>query len=153
MGESLTTGEICTRVVAIAFRQTPLDEAARLMRENHVGCLVVVDERSDKRAVIGLLTDRDIVTAVVAADLAPSALRVEDVMTTDLVVAREEDSLIDLIRTMRSKGVRRVPVVGLENELTGIVSLDDVLGILVDELDLLVSAVGSEGKRERVMRA
>ncbi|MDD2846453.1 MAG: CBS domain-containing protein [Rhodoferax sp.] len=153
MGESLTTGEICTRVVAIAFRQTPLDEAARLMRENHVGCLVVVDERSDKRAVIGLLTDRDIVTAVVAADLAPSALRVEDVMTTDLVVAREEDSLIDLIRTMRSKGVRRVPVVGLENELTGIVSLDDVLSILVDELDLLVSAVGSEGKRERVMRA
>jgi CBS domain-containing protein len=153
MGESLATGEICTRVVAIAFRQTPLDEAARLMRENHVGCLVVVDERSDKRAVIGLLTDRDIVTAVVAADLAPSALRVEDVMTTDLVVAREEDSLIDLIRTMRSKGVRRVPVVGLENELTGIVSLDDVLSILVDELDLLVSAVGSEGKRERVMRA
>lgn len=153
MGESLTTGEICTRVVAIAFRQTPLDEAARLMRENHVGCLVVVDERSYKRAVIGLLTDRDIVTAVVAADLAPSALRVEDVMTTDLVVAREEDSLIDLIRTMRSKGVRRVPVVGLENELTGIVSLDDVLSILVDELDLLVSAVGSEGKRERVMRA
>lgn len=153
MGESLTTGEICTRVVAIAFRQTPLDEAARLMRENHVGCLVVVDERSDKRAVIGLLTDRDIVTAVVAADLAPSALRVEDVMTTDLVVAREEDSLIDLIRTMRSKGVRRVPVVGLANELTGIVSLDDVLSILVDELDLLVSAVGSEGKRERVMRA
>lgn len=153
MGESLTTGEICTRVVAIAFRQTPLDEAARLMRENHVGCLVVVDERSDKRAVIGLLTDRDIVTAVVAADLAPSALWVEDVMTTDLVVAREEDSLIDLIRTMRSKGVRRVPVVGLENELTGIVSLDDVLSILVDELDLLVSAVGSEGKRERVMRA
>lgn len=152
MGEKLTTGEICTRSVTMAFRQTPLDEAARLMRENHVGCLVVVDDMPDQRTVIGLLTDRDIVTAVVAADLAPSALRVEDVMTTDLVIAREEDSLIDLIRTMRSKGVRRVPVVGLQDELIGIVTFDDVLGILSEELDLLVATVGSEGQRESVMR-
>jgi CBS domain-containing protein len=77
---------------------------------------------------------------------------VEDVMTTDLVVAREEDSVIDLIRTMRSKGVRRVPVVGQQNELIGIVTFDDVLGILSEELDLLVAVVGSEGKRESVMR-
>lgn len=152
MGEKLTTGEICTRSVTMAFRQTPLDEAARLMRENHVGCLVVADDMPNQRTVIGLLTDRDIVTAVVAADLAPSALRVEDVMTTDLVVAREEDSVIDLIRTMRSKGVRRVPVVGQQNELIGIVTFDDVLGILSEELDLLVAVVGSEGKRESVMR-
>ncbi|HSO44685.1 MAG TPA: CBS domain-containing protein [Rhodoferax sp.] len=153
MGEKLTTGEICTRGVTIAFRQTSLDEAARLMRENHVGCLVVVDDMPGMRTVIGLLTDRDIVTAVVAADLAPSALRVEDVMTTDLVVAREDDSLIDLIRTMRSKGVRRVPVVGQQNELIGIVTFDDVLGILSEELDLLVATVGSEGQRETAMRA
>lgn len=153
MGEKLTTGEICTRTVTVAYQHTALDEAARLMRENHVGCLVVVDGRPDKRTVVGLLTDRDIVTAAVAADLSPRALRVEDVMTTEVVVAREEDSLIDLIRTMRSKGVRRVPVVGLRNELIGIVSLDDVLSILVDELDLLVATVGSESKRERAVRA
>lgn len=153
MGEKLTTGEICTRGVTIAFRQTSLDEAARLMRENHVGCLVVVDDIPGMRTVVGLLTDRDIVTAVVAADLAPSALRVEDVMTTDLVVAREEDSLIDLMRTMRSKGVRRVPVLGQQNELIGIVTFDDVLGILAEELDLLVATVGSEGQRESAMRA
>jgi len=152
MSETLNAGEICTRTVIIAFRQTALDEAANLMRANHVGCLVVVDQRHDKRCLVGLLTDRDIVTATVAANLSPHALRVEDVMTTDLVVAHEEMSLIDLIRTMRSKGVRRVPVVGLQDELIGIVSFDDVLGILVDELDLLVAAVGSEGKRERVMR-
>ena len=153
MGEKLSTGEICTRIVAIAFRQTTLDEAARLMRENHVGCLVVVDDRPVERRVIGLLTDRDIVTAAVAADLSPRALRVEDVMTTDVVVGHEEDSLIDLIRTMRSKGVRRIPVVGAQDELIGIVSLDDVLSVLVDELDLLVATVGSENKRERTMRA
>ena len=152
MGERLTTGEICTRSVTIAFRQTALDGAARLMRQNHVGCLIVVDEVDGKRIVVGVLTDRDIVTSVVAKDLLPSALRVEEVMTTDLVTAREEDSLIDLMRTMRRKGVRRVPVVGQQDELVGVVSLDDVLDILAQEMGLLVGAIEKEGERERAMR-
>lgn len=152
MGERLTTGEICTRNVTIAFRDTALNGAARLMRENHVGCLVVADEVAGQRIVVGVLTDRDIVTAVVAADLDPSTVRVGDVMTTDLVTAREDDSLIDLMRTMRRKGVRRVPVVGGQGELRGMATLDDVLSILVEELGLLVSAIDSEGQRERHMR-
>lgn len=152
MGERLTTGEICTRSVTIAFKQTPLNGAARLMRENHVGCLVVVDEVGGKRIVVGVLTDRDIVTAVVASDLDPSTLQVEDVMSTDLVTAREDDSLIDLMHSMRRKGVRRVPVVGEQDELMGVVTLDDVLDILAQELGLLVAAIDSEGQRERLIR-
>jgi CBS domain-containing protein len=152
MGERLTTGEICTRSVTIAFRRTALNGAARLMRENHVGSLVVVDEVAGLRVVAGILTDRDIVTAVVASDLDPSMLLVEDVMTTDLVTAREEDSLIDLMHTMRRKGVRRIPVVGGQGELLGVVTLDDVLDILAQELGLLVAAIDSEGQRERRIR-
>jgi CBS domain-containing protein len=152
MGERLTTGEICTRSVTIAFRRTALNGAARLMRENHVGSLVVVDEVAGLRIVVGILTDRDIVTAVVASDLDPSMLLVEDVMTTDLVTAREEDSLIDLMHTMRRKGVRRIPVVGGQGELLGVVTLDDVLDILAQELGLLVAAIDSEGQRERRIR-
>lgn len=152
MDERLTAGEICTRIVTIAFRHTTLNGAARLMRENHVGCLVVVDEAGGLRTVVGVLTDRDIVTAVVASDLDPRALCVEDVMVTDLVTVREEDSLIDVMRTMRRKGVRRLPVVGRQNELMGVVALDDVLDILAQELSLLVAAIDSEGKRERQMR-
>lgn len=153
MGERLTTGEICTREVTIAFRRTTINGAARLMRENHVGCLVVVDEVGGLRTVVGMLTDRDIVTAVVAADLVPATLCVEDVMSIDLIVAREDDSLIDLVRSMRRKGVRRIPVVGAQNELIGIATLDDVLDILSEELSLLVAAIGSEGKRERQLRS
>lgn len=152
MGERLTVGEICTRSVIIAFRETAVGEAARLMREQHVGCLVVVDTVAGRRAVVGLLTDRDIVTAVVAPGLAPASLRVEDVMCTDLVTAREDDSLIDLMRLMRHKGVRRVPVLGAQDELVGIASLDDVLAILAEELGLLVGAIDREGQRERQMR-
>ena len=152
MGERLTTGEICTRSVTIAFRTTTVDGAARLMRDNHVGCLVVVDEVDGRRIVVGVLTDRDIVTAVVAPGIDATTLTVDDVMTTDLVTAREDDSLIDLMRSMRRKGVRRVPVVGGQDELIGVVTLDDVLGVLSEELSLLVGTVDSEGKRERKMR-
>jgi CBS domain-containing protein len=152
MGERLTTGEICTRSVTIAFKGTSLVGAARLMRENHVGSLVVVEETGGMRIVVGMLTDRDLVTAVLAADVDPRSLNVGDVMVTDLVTAREEDSLIDLMRTMRRKGVRRIPVVGGQSELIGLVTLDDVLDILSQELALLVAAIDSEGKRERQMR-
>ncbi len=152
MTERLTAGEICTRSVTIAFRHTPIIGASRLMRENHVGCLVVVDEMAGMRVVVGVLTDRDIVTAVVAPALDMEGLRVEDVMTTDLVTAREDDSFIDLVRAMRRKGVRRVPVVGAQGELVGMVSLDDVLVILAEEIGMLVDAIDSEGKRERQMR-
>jgi CBS domain-containing protein len=152
MGERLTTGEICTRSVTIAFRQTSLSGAARLMRENHVGSLVVVDEVGGMRVAVGILTDRDIVTAVVAPELDLNTFCVEDVMSTDLVTAREEDSLIDLMHIMRRKGVRRVPVVGAQGELLGVATLDDVLDVLAEELGLLVAAVASAGKRERLMR-
>lgn len=152
MGERLTTGEICTRNVTIAFKNTTLPMAARLMRENHVGCLIVVEETGSQRTVVGLLTDRDIVTAVVAPGVDPSTLNVGDVMTTTLVTAQEDDSLIDLMRSMRQKGVRRIPVVGKQGELIGVVTLDDVLDILSEELGLLVAAIETEGKRERQTR-
>jgi CBS domain-containing protein len=152
MAERLNTGEVCTRTVTMAFRKTSIVGAARLMRENHVGCLVVVDELDGLRFAVGILTDRDIVTAVIAADLNPNSLFVEDVMSTDLVTAREDDSLLDLVRCMRRKGVRRIPVVGAQGELVGLAALDDVLDILVQELGLLVSAIDREGQREHEMR-
>lgn len=152
MAERLTVGEACTRSVTIAFGTTPLNGAARLMRENHVGSLVVVDETAGKRIVVGMLTDRDIVTSVLASDLDCSTLMVEDVMSTDVVTVREDDSLIDVMQIMRRKGVRRVPVVGAEGELLGLVTLDDLLEILAQELGLLVSAIETEAQRERRLR-
>ena len=152
MGEALNAGEVCTRGVTIAFRKTPLNAAARLMRENHVGCLVVVDETAGANIVVGMLTDRDIVIAVVAADLDPSLLSVEDVMSTELLTAREDDSLIDLVRSMRRRGVRRLPVVGAQGELIGLVTMDDVLEVLAQEFAVLVEAIASENLREHQVR-
>lgn len=153
MSERLTAGDICTREVAIAFRHTDLVTAAKLMREYHVGALVVVDETQGLRTVAGLLTDRDIVISVVAPELVPENLNVGDVMSAKPVTAAEGASVIDVLRSMRAHGVRRIPVVGAQQLLIGLVTLDDILEVLVQELDLLAATIGRGIERERTQRA
>ncbi|MDX9844287.1 MAG: CBS domain-containing protein [Aquabacterium sp.] len=152
MGERLNAGEVCTREVTIAFRHTELVTAAQLMREAHVGALVVVDEAQGIRTVAGLLTDRDIVTAVIAPGMDPGTLTVGEVMSEPAVTVGEDASLIDLMRTMRDHGVRRVPVVGERQALLGLVTLDDALEVLAEELSLLVATIRNENRRERQRR-
>lgn len=152
MNERLTAGEICTREVAIAFRHTDLVTAAKLMREHHVGALVVVDETQGLRTVAGLLTDRDIVISVIAPELAPEGLNVGEVMSAKPVTVAEDASLLDVMRSMRAHGVRRIPVVTGQQELVGLVALDDILEVLAQELGLLAATIGKGIQRERAQR-
>jgi CBS domain-containing protein len=152
MGKLLTAGGICKRKVSVGYRQTSLVAAAQLMREDHVGCLVVVDDANGSRQVCGLITDRDIVMAVVATGLDPEPLCLEDIMAQRVVTANEADSLLDLMRAMREHGVRRVPVVGLQDELMGMVTMDDVLKLLAQEMNMLVGAMGAGIQMERMRR-
>jgi CBS domain-containing protein len=122
------------------------------MRDHHVGCLVVVDESGAGRLVVGMLTDRDIVTAVIAQEVDPHTLRVEDVMTADVVTALEGASVMDLLGLMRRKGLRRIPVTTPERVLQGLVTLDDLLEIFAEQLRALVLAIEAEQLRERKAR-
>ncbi|PUE61343.1 histidine kinase [Limnohabitans sp. Rim8] len=148
MGERLTVGEICTREVTFADKDTNLVTAAQLMRRDHVGALVVVDHLNGERKVSGLLTDRDIVTCVIAQGIDPGPLFVEDIMSAPVITVQEDDSLIDLMRTMRTNGIRRVPVVNEKQDLVGLVTLDDVLRLLGQEFGLLVAAIDKSTQRE-----
>lgn len=152
MNEPLNAGEICNRIVVVAERDTPVLAAARRMREQHVGCLVVVDEAGFGRAVAGMLTDRDIVTAIVAQAVDPATLRVEDVMSAEVVTARDTDSFAELLGIMRRKGLRRLPVVDGKGALLGLVTLDDLLGIMAEQMRTVVQAIESEQRRERTAR-
>ena len=138
----------CVRDVAYVDKSAALNEAARQMRELHVGSLVVVEENGKDRVVVGMLTDRDIVTAVVARDLNASTLRVEDVMSSDVACAREEDSVTDVLSSMKRRGVRRIPVTGSRGELVGLLAADDLLGRFSDELRTLVQAMASQPRME-----
>ena len=152
MSKKLTAGDICKRKVSVAYQHTSVVAAAQLMREDHVGSLVVVEDTNGSRQVRGLITDRDIVMSVVAMGLDPEPLCLEDVMSDQLVTADETDTLMDLMQAMREHGVRRVPVVGQGQELMGIVTLDDVLKILAHEMNLLVGSIDTSLRQERARR-
>lgn len=144
----MTVGQICNRVVVFAFRNTPLPDAAKLMRENHIGSVVIVDESARGRIPVGMLTDRDIAIAVVAQGLDPSTLTAGEVMSGELVTANEQDDMLDTLQRMRRRGVRRVPVLTAAGTLAGIVTLDDLLELVAEQLGDVVKAIATEQSRE-----
>lgn len=148
----MAIGKICNREVVFARRDNTVKEAAQLMREYHVGDLVVVDQSEGKPVPSGIITDRDIVVGVVAKGLEPDALRVGDVMGAELVIARETDGVSETIELMRSKGVRRVPIVDARGGLVGIVTADDILDLLAEEMMALAKMVSREQRREVELR-
>jgi len=133
-------------------RTASLTDAARLMRERHVGSLVVVDEQPAGRVPAGVITDRDLVTAVLAPDVDVHALRVEDVMSTEPVVAQERASLFDALAVMRSKGVRRLVVTDTQGLLQGVLALDDVIEVVSEQLQAVARALASGRGREQRSR-
>ena len=144
----MNAGELCNREVVVAYRDTPLAEAANLMRSHHVGSLVVVAYRLSERVPVGILTDRDIVVAVVAKGLDPRTLTVGDVMGGALVTVREQDGITDALRLMREHGIRRIPVLTHSGALAGILTIDDVLELITEELGDFVKAISRERVRE-----
>jgi CBS domain-containing protein len=119
------------------------------MREEHVGALVVVEQREHGRRPVGILTDRDIVVGVFAKDESHvGTLDVGDVMTPEPVTATSDEDVGDVLRRMRSFGVRRVPVVDASGMLEGIVTLDDIMAGLSEELAAAASLVTRQPERE-----
>jgi CBS domain-containing protein len=152
-GSAMNAGEACNRETIVAYRDTTIVEAARLMRKHHVGSLVVVMDRAAERVPVGILTDRDIVVAVVAKERDPRTLAVGDVMNPGVLVVREQDGLPDAMRVMRERGVRRVPVVTKSGALAGILAMDDLLDLATEELENLVRTVKQERARETRARS
>lgn len=151
----MNVGAICSREVVTARLADGLGMAAKIMRERHVGCLVVVepDAASKDLKVVGVLTDRDIVTTVIAKEADPRTLTVGDVMTRAPLLVAESQRLGTALKHMRDVGVRRVPVVGGRGELVGLLSLDDVLEAFAVELTDVAAAIRAEQRAERSTRS
>lgn len=149
----MSVGNICVRHVFSINGEADAVEAARLMREYHIGFLVVTREKNDGRMPIGVLTDRDVVLEVVAQDVDPHAVAVKDIMTPEPLVVREGDELHDTLLRMRAAGVRRVPVEDDAGHLVGVLSVDDVVGFLNEVVQDLAGAINREINLERRLRA
>lgn len=144
----MAIGEICNREVIVVTQETTIGEAAQLMRQYHVGDVIVVTEEDGRRKPAGIVTDRDVVVEVVATGLDPATLTVGDIMVPDLATVPEKTGVFEAIRYMRDQGVRRMPVVGEDGSLVGILALDDLLELLAEELGALARLVAREQGKE-----
>jgi CBS domain-containing protein len=149
----MAIGEVCNRAVVIVQRETPVIEAAQLMRHHHVGDVVVVEPGAGLPSPVGILTDRDIVIEVVAAQIAPDTLCVGDLIAGGVATVRETEGVFETMRYMRDQGVRRLPVVDAAGGLVGIVTLDDLLELLAEEMGELSRLVSHERAREAATRS
>lgn len=142
-----------TRDVVMMNGDESVKQAAELMLAHHVGDIVLVEELKGRRVPIGIVTDRDLVVEVMALDVNPEELAVQDIVTRSVLVAREEDSLIDSLALMQEKGVRRLPVVDNDDELVGIITIDDITELLAEMLHKVVGVVDRQQKVEKQQRS
>ena len=146
-------GEICTRTVVVATPDTTTAAAAQLMREYHVGTLVICEEANGARRVpVGIVTDRDLVVEVLAPGLRADTITVGDIMEPTLATSREAEGILETVEVMRQKGVRRLPVVGGDRRLIGIVATDDILDALAEQLSDLARIAARGHAREMAAR-
>ena len=144
--------EICNREVIVVQPNDTILEAAKLMRQHHVGDVLVVEDRGGVRVPVGIVTDRDLVVEIMAPELDQRVITVGDIMAPDLVTVKENTGVFDAIQYMRAKGVRRLPVVDGSGGLGGILTLDDLLELLAEELLALAKLVKHEQKKETMSR-
>jgi CBS domain-containing protein len=147
-------GTICKRNVVTVREADELVMAAKLMREKHIGYLVVVKPNIIDGTVtpVGVITDRDIVVAVIAKENDPRALKIGDVMTRQPAVVEEGSSISTTLQLMRRMGVRRVPVIGRSGVLVGVLSLDDILAALAGDLMDVADSIRHEMRMEDALR-
>lgn len=145
-------GEICTREVVVCGRDTSAVELAQLMRDRHVGDVIVVEPVEGRAVPVGVVTDRDLVLEVLAEEADPATLAAGDLMSAEVVTARDTEVVYDAIWHMRSKGIRRLPVVDAQGFLVGVLTADDVTAFLAEELAQIARIVPYQTRLEAALR-
>ncbi|PSJ18121.1 CBS domain-containing protein [Nitrosomonas supralitoralis] len=144
----MTIGEICNREVIVIQRNETIQEAAKLMRQFHVGAVIVIDKPNGRAIPVGIVTDRDLIVEVMATELDETVITVGDIMSPDIFTVKESAETLEAIELMRRKTSRRLPVVDDAGELVGILTLDDALQWLSEALLDLAKLVRYEQKKE-----
>ena len=146
----MSVGEFCNRQVVITGPKSNIVEVAKLMRQHHVGDVVIAKgEEGESRIPLGIITDRDLVVELLALEVTPDSVTVGDVMSYELVTCRESDSICDAMHRMLGKGIRRLVVVNEEGSLIGILTVDDLLELLAEEMTILARVALGQPARER----
>ena len=144
--------DLCTPDVVSCAAESSALHAARLMRQHHVGDVVIVEDGDSDPSPIGMVTDRDIVIEVLGKELDPARVTLRQIMRTPAVIASTSEDIAQAVERMKAHGVRRIPVVDETCRLAGILSLDDLLKRLAADAATLADVVAREQDREHRSR-
>jgi CBS domain-containing protein len=148
----MSIDECCNTDVVCCVADTPVPEVAALMRQHHVGDVIVVEDRNGLRVPIGIVTDRDIVIEAIALNLDAKVFTAGDLMSAPVTTAGKDAGFVEVLRLMRDHKIRRIPIVTTAGALFGIVSADDIIELLGTELSLMAGAIGGQPVREGRLR-
>jgi len=148
----MLVSQLCQIEVACCTLQTTILQASVLMRQKHVGDLVVVSDEGDDRVPLGIITDRDIVVEVLGAGCNPATTTVGTIIRRPVVLVNEDDDAAQALEQMQAHGIRRVPVVDRKGRLAGIITVDDLLKALASDASRLAETIAREQSQERRAR-
>lgn len=114
--------EIMTDKIVAVSQHEPVSHAARLMKRHNLGVLPVCDDKGNLR---GILTDRDIVTRCIAADMSPEDTKIREIMSRGIRTCSSRDDIRTALDSMSREQIRRLPIVD-DGKLVGMVSLGDL---------------------------
>ncbi len=130
-------------ITSLPSSATVLD-AAKYMTDMNVGSVIVM--KGD--AISGILTDRDIVTKVLAEGKDPKVTKIGEIMISPVVTISEDKDIADVTGLISAHGIRRLPVVDVNGKLVGVIALDDVLIVLGQEMQNIAAVLKGElGKK------
>ncbi|HEX6361417.1 MAG TPA: CBS domain-containing protein [Albitalea sp.] len=145
----MNVSDICTREVVTCGREASGVRLAQLMRDHHVGDVVVVERREEGVVPVGIVTDRDMVVTLLAKNVAPDAVTAGDLMGDALATVLGSEAIHDAVWHMRGRGVRRLPVVDRQGRLAGVLSADDLTAFLAAELTQVAGIAPCQARLER----
>lgn len=147
----MNVSDLCDRDIVTVPASASVCEAAVAMREHHVGALAVTDPYEAGR-VIGVVTDRDLVLDLLATGRPAEGQAIGGICRTELVGVPATASIDEAVQAMQRSGVRRLLVMGPGNEVTGLVSVDDLVHAVAGEIDALADTLRGGVARERARR-
>ena len=147
----MNIASLCGREVVGIDAESTLRQAATLMREEHVGCLVVVTG-SEPPQVVGIVTDRDLAIDGLARDGNPADLKIGHLAKSPPLAVEGSASVAEAVAAMEKAGVRRLLVVDSDGGVIGLVAADDLLGALSEELGGLARALRANIRNEQSQR-
>jgi CBS domain-containing protein len=127
--KSLRAIDLCRTDMVTANENTSLYDVAKLMRQNHIGDVVITRSGEAEEIPIGVLTDRDIVVHGIACDIALDEVAAGDLSAQNLVTVEPDADILEIVRTMNTHAVRRIVVSG-DSTYNGIITFDDILWAL-----------------------